>query len=163
MRRRRPSRMRRILTVLLLVAVSLTFTSARPAWACSCPASPPGLRDADLAFVGVVDDVDKPWSLGGNVEVKVRFDVESVQKGTAGAHAEVTTNSEGPACGFGFVKGDRYQVYSIEGTTDSCIGNERLGSARVPETPGFWWWTLGLGTVVLAGAAVLILRRRRAQ
>jgi hypothetical protein len=155
--------MRRVLVVLVLVAMSLIFTTARPAWACSCAVTSPGLKAADLAFVGVADDVDKPWSAGGNVVVKVRFSVESVQKGTAGAHAEVTTNSEGPACGFEFVKGYRYQVYSNQGATDSCIGNQQLARAYVPETHGGWWWSLGLGTLVLAGAAAVILRRRRAQ
>ncbi len=144
--------------MLVLAASALTTAAAGPAWACSCGEIDP-LESAEVAFTGVAASVRDPW-LGDRVTV--RFAVESVQKGAVDSEVEVTTHSQGPACGYRFTEGHRYRVYTDGAETTSCDGNEDLGFVGVPPsgTPVLRWAAAG-GGVVLGAAVLLLLYRRR--
>ncbi len=111
--------MRRILVVLLLVAMSVVLASARPAYACSCGQPP---HTGDQAFVGVAEHVDGLPLFGdpesSDYELTTRFRVESVLGDSLGDHVEVRTKSQGTACGFVFEKGYRYQVYATDAAAE---------------------------------------------
>ncbi|MFI7545519.1 hypothetical protein [Actinoplanes sp. NPDC049599] len=150
--------LRRLLVIVVLALAGLVVAPTGPAWACSCGGPE---YTGDLVVVGVAESVHKPWS---DDEVRVRLRVESVQRGDAGAEVELRTAADGPACGYTFHEGHRYLVYSTEGTTTTCDGNENLGLVDHPGEgpPGALWWSLGAGAVVVA--TLLLLRRRgRAQ
>ncbi|MDI1464154.1 hypothetical protein QEZ54_24505 [Catellatospora sp. KI3] len=155
------------LAVVLSTASLLVLGPTTTACACSCAESKPAesLEWADLAFTGVVVDTDRPLLNGGSGDLTATLKVESVVKGQAVGEVEIKTAVEGPSCGFDFVEGNRYFVYSREGRTDLCIGNKSLGAA--PEVPVNG--DLSYGVLVATGAAVvivalggwLLLRRRR--
>ncbi len=151
--------LRRVLVVLVLAVSALTVAAVRPAWACSCGQIDP-LKSAEIAFTGVAASVDQPWT---SDLVTVRFAVESVQKGSTGAQIELTTHSQGPACGYAFTEGHRYRVYSNGTKTTSCDGNEDLGRTGVPasETPVAGWTVTAAGVALAATAFVFLYRRRR--
>jgi len=150
--------LRRALVVLVLAASGLMIAGGTPAWACSCAQIDP-LESAEVAFTGVAASVRQPWL---SDRVTVRFAVESVQKGTVDAEVELTTHSQGPACGYEFSEGHRYRVYADGTETTSCDGNEDLGFVGVPpsDTPIVRWAVAAAG-VALAGAALVWLYRRR--
>jgi len=162
-RRPRPTRvnlLRRALVVLIIAGSALFFTAARPAWACSC-GTIDALESAEVAFTGVATDVDRPWTPG---TVTGTFDVESIEKGTVGRQAELTTHSDGPACGYPFTEGHRYRVYANGGATNSCDGNQDLGFVVAPRPPAATAQWVFAGAVVIAAAAAagyLWFRRRR--
>ncbi len=153
--------LRRALVVLVLAAAALVTAAAPPAWACSCAEIDP-LESAELAFTGVATSVHKPWT---SDLVTIRFAVESVQKGKAGDEVELTTHSEGPTCGYPFIEGRRYRVYTNGTDTTSCDGNEDLGFAGVPpspsENPVARWTATATGAVGAVALAVVLYRRRR--
>ncbi|WP_155369258.1 hypothetical protein [Catellatospora vulcania] len=152
-----------VLTSVLVVGPSGT------ACACSC-AEPDPVENtawADLVFVGVVVDIDRPaFSTSTGDLMTARLTVEQVRKGTAQGPVEVKTAMEGPSCGFDFVEGNRYLVYSREGQTSLCSGNELLGAAPEVELEGDVPVAalIGGGAVLLVAALALwwVLRRRSA-
>ena len=152
--------MRRLLVILVLAAAGLAVPLAGPAWACSCAV--PDTDRSDLAFVGVVTDVEDP--LLTDNELIVTFAVESVEKGEAGTEVELTTAAQSPSCGYEVTEGHRYRIYAHAGTTSLCSGNEDLGTARAPaDRSGLspWWAAVAAALIVAgAGAALLIARRR---
>jgi hypothetical protein len=152
--------LRRVLVVLILAGSALAFTAARPAWACSCGDNPDPLESAEAAFTGIATDVDRPWSTGGTVTVT--FEVESMAKGEVGRQAELTTSSQGPACGYEFVEGHRYRVYARDGATNSCDGNADLGFVRAPRsaTRTVEWSVAGAVVIAAAAAAGYLWFRR---
>ncbi|GHJ46656.1 hypothetical protein Cs7R123_39980 [Catellatospora sp. TT07R-123] len=155
------------LAVLLTTATVLVLGPTSTACACSCaePNATRSLEWADLAFMGVVVDVDRPLLNDGSGELVARLKVESVTKGTAGDEVEIRTSVEGPSCGFDFVEGNRYLVFSQDGHTDLCAGNQLLGPApEVPlasDVPYGVLTATGAGVLIVALTAWLLLRRRR--
>ncbi|GIG01258.1 hypothetical protein [Catellatospora citrea] len=152
-----------VLTSVLVVGPSGT--------ACACSCAEPNTAEntawADLVFVGVVVDVDRPaFSMSSGDLMTARLTVEQVRKGSATGHVEVKTAIEGPSCGFDFVEGNRYLIYSRDGQTSLCSGNELLGAAPEVELEGDVPVTALLGggaVVLLAGLALWwVLRRRSA-
>jgi hypothetical protein len=120
---------------------------------------------ADLAFEGVVIDVDEPFlPTSGINPVTVRFRVESVAKGEVGERIALRTGRDEASCGYEFVPGHRYRVYAVGRLTDLCAGNRDLGAAPdVPLEEGWPWTTIGIGAVVgvvLLGLTVLLRRGR---
>ncbi|MEU8000663.1 hypothetical protein AB0B66_05750 [Catellatospora sp. NPDC049111] len=158
------------LAALLVLTSVLVVGPSGAACACSC-AEPDPVENtawADLVFVGVVVDVDRPaFSMSSGDLMTARLTVEQVRKGDAQGHVEVKTPVEGPSCGFDFVEGNRYLVYSREGQTSLCSGNQLLGAAPEVELEGDVPVAvlLGGGAVVLLAAFALwwVLRRRSAQ
>ncbi|MEU8078216.1 hypothetical protein AB0B31_22485 [Catellatospora citrea] len=157
------------LAVLMVLTSALVVGPSGTACACSC-AEPDPVKNAewaDLVFVGVVVDVDRPaFSMSSGDLMTARLTVEQVRKGSATGHVEVKTAIEGPSCGFDFVEGNRYLVYSREGQTSLCSGNELLGAAPEVELEGDMPVAALLGggaVVLLAGLALWwVLRRRSA-
>ncbi|MEU4621161.1 hypothetical protein AB0G04_14430 [Actinoplanes sp. NPDC023801] len=151
--------LRRFLVLLLLVLAPLPV-SARPAWACSCADNPDPLGRSETAFVGVAEDVDGSWS--GN-EVEVRFAVESILKGDAGASVTLITMKDSASCGYGFVEGGRYRVFASGGETNLCDGNELLSSGHptgdgTDRTLIFWGGTV-LVLLFVAGGVTWLVRK----
>ncbi|MBV1852240.1 hypothetical protein [Catellatospora tritici] len=143
------------LAVVLSTASLLVLGPTTTACACSCADFKPAesLDWADLAFTGVVVDIDRPLLNDGSGDLTATLKVESVVKGQATGEVEVKTAVEGPSCGFDFVEGNRYFVYSREGRTDLCIGNKSLGSA--PEVP--LSGDMPYGVLIATGATVVIV------
>lgn len=159
----------RWLTVAAAVATATLIAVPAPACACSCAVATDAehLHLADLAFEGVVVDVDDPLLPSSDANpVSVRFHVESVSKGTIGDRVMLRTARDEASCGFQFALGHRYQVYAVGELTDRCSGNRDLGAAPdVPLEEG-WAWPLIGGVAVGAaavGSAVLLRRSRRSR
>lgn len=155
-------RLRQLACVVLLTAFSLLI-APRSACACSCALGTEAdyERWADLVFVGVVVDIDRPLLGGG--DVSVTFAVENVSKGSAADRLVLTTASDSAACGFDFGAGNRYRVYAHEGGTGLCSGNKALGAApEVPVDKGFAYvWIAVAGSLIIIAAVVLLLLPRR--
>jgi len=153
---------------LVAVVASVLAGSAGPACACDCQAATETeyVQRADLAFEGVVVDVDQPFlpSSAAN-PVTVRFRVEAVTKGTTStSRIALRTGVDEASCGFAFVPGHRYRVYAVGELTGLCAGNRDLGAAPdVPLEEGWPWALIGLGVAAaaLAAAVTLLLRRGR--
>ena len=105
------------------------------AFACSCiqPGSP--LEELDrsaLVFSGTVVSVreDKPLmgidAFPSNGPTTVDFKVHEVWKGQLPPNVSLTTAKYGASCGFTFVEGLRYIVYSRDGETVSLCSRTRL-------------------------------------
>ncbi len=86
-----------------------------------------------------------------------------MHKGSTGAEIELTTHSQGPACGYPFTEGHRYHVYTDGQETTSCDGNEDLGLAgtQTSKTPVTLWTATAAAITLAAAALVFIYRRRR--
>ncbi|GAB4056456.1 hypothetical protein [Catellatospora paridis] len=157
------------LAALMVLTSVLVVGPAGAACACSC-AEPDPVENAawaDLVFVGVVVDIDRPaFSMSSGDLMTARLTVEQVRKGSAAGHVDVQTAIEGPSCGFDFVEGNRYLIYSRDGQTSLCSGNQLLGAAPDVELEGDVPVTalLGGGAVVLLAGLGLwwVLRRRSA-
>jgi LPXTG-motif cell wall-anchored protein len=168
-----------MIVLLILLVAGVLVAPAPPAWACSC-AQVDALQFADVAFVGRVISIGTDADGGRRVE----FAVESAQKGTVDSTVTLTTSGSSASCGFDFAVGHRYRVFARSGRTTLCSGNLELpgfggalgdrvslAPAITKPRPGVFsgpssgsaaqWAPAGIGIVVLAGAAVLLLRRRR--
>jgi hypothetical protein len=152
--------------VVAVTATALTGASS-PACACSCQAATEAeyASRADVAFEGVVVDIDEPFLPSSNANpVTVRFVVEAVTKGRAGDRIALRTGLDESSCGFAFVVGHRYRVYAVGELTGLCAGNRDLGAAPDVALEEGWPW----GLVGLAGAfgalvfgVTVLLRRGR--
>jgi hypothetical protein len=173
-------------TVLVLATMGVFVGPVRPACACSCAmvTSEESLDQAEMAFVGVVTRIDRPVFGGYTGQpLKVTLAVSEVYKGrdVVTERFEVTTASDGAACGYDFVEGRRYLVFAStwEGTVNTglCSGNRDLalesnpyasGSFPRPGGPSGWWTTTatvaasaGIVAVLSLGIALWFWRRRR--
>ena len=167
-----------MIVLLILLVAGVLVAPAPPAWACSC-AQIDALTFADVAFTGRVVSIGT--DAGGR---RVEFAVESVQKGTVGSTVTLSTSVSSASCGFDFAVGHRYRVFARSGQTTLCSGNQEIPGFGVPlgdrvsvapaitkPRPGVYagassaspahWAPAGIGLIVLAGAAVLLVRRRR--
>ncbi|WP_430779614.1 hypothetical protein [Actinoplanes sp. G11-F43] len=156
------SLLRRVVVLLLLVLAPLPVV-ASPAWACSCAGGFDRLERAELAFVGVVEEVDGDW-IGPDTEVE--FAVESVLKGDPGKRVTLVTAKDSASCGYEFVEGGRYQVYSVGGATSSCDGNEMLARMHrevEDRTRIFWVGSVFVLIAVAGGVSWLIRHPRKPQ
>ncbi|SDT73663.1 hypothetical protein [Actinoplanes derwentensis] len=153
------SHLRRALVLLLLVLAPISVAGS-PAWACSCATGFDPLERSEVAFVGVVEDVDADW-VGSDVEVE--FAVESVLKGDPGSKVTLITAEDSASCGYGFVEGGRYQVYSVGGATSSCDGNELLARMHreVEDRTRIFWVGSALVLVAVAGGLGWLIRHPR--
>lgn len=134
--------------------------AAGPAWACSCATDFDPLERSELAFVGVVEDVDGSWT---SREVNVEFAVDSVVKGDAGESVTLVTSEDSASCGYEFVEGSRYRVYANDGETSLCDGNELLAAGDGADRIGTVWVgsILAIVLVVVVGAVTWLAGRSR--
>lgn len=133
---------RLVIAVLTLMAVS----SASQARACECskPASTSEqFRDTDLVYVGVVERIRGPDSIGN---LRVDFDVSKVWKGKAVKRATVLTWRSIATCGYRFVAGSKYVVYASRESppsapqawyrTSICSGTHEYKEGELPPKAG---------------------------
>ncbi|MER6008465.1 hypothetical protein ABT120_58735 [Nonomuraea angiospora] len=121
----------RVLALLALVAGLIMFTGGT-ASACKCVERGPQdqMESAVAVFAGTVTrvGVSPDESGGGHVIAVLRAD--HVYKGQAREWFQVSTRSEGPACGYDFAAGSRHLVFAGGRdealTTSSCSGNASL-------------------------------------
>ena len=126
-----------ILGIALAAAMCVAWSvmNAGHAFACSCiqPGSP--LEELDrsaLVFSGTVVSVREDIPLMGidafpsNGPTTVDFKVHEVWKGQSPPNVSLTTAKYGASCGFTFVEGLRYIVYSRGGETVSLCSRTRL-------------------------------------
>ncbi|MFI7232737.1 hypothetical protein ACIBO5_56980 [Nonomuraea angiospora] len=121
----------RVLALLALVAGLVMFTGGT-ASACQCVERGPQdqMESAVAVFAGTVTrvGVSPDESGGGHVIAVLRAD--HVYKGQTREWFQVSTRSQGPACGYDFAAGSRHLVFAGGRdealTTSSCSGNASL-------------------------------------
>lgn len=168
----------------------------QPIYACSCvPPDPPAdaLAKSAVVFMGTavsVREFERDDGLLSSADpTTVEFDVKTVWRGSVSQTVYLTTHRSDASCGFPFVEGVTYVVYSRDGLTISLCSRTRelskatedlaeLGegympaedpAAPTPDPPGHRSGGCGLSphtsdiSVIglMAGIAWLALRRRR--
>ena len=134
------------LASLLLTVLGAVFLLPDCASACSC-AVPPGsqkervefaVSDSEAVFSGEVVDFEEgadSTPIFGPIET-VSFRVSEVWKGPQRETLEVSTPTQGSACGYAFKEGQEYLVYANRYTgnqgleVDYCNGTRRLAEAQ---------------------------------
>lgn len=121
----------RAFLVASLIGVGFVVAPA-PAHACSCVENlppPETLERSAVVFAGRVVSLKlherqgEVWS--GSDPVTVEFEVSSVWKGTEYQTMYLTTARSGATCGFTFVEGEEYLVYSSNTATVSLCSRTR--------------------------------------
>jgi hypothetical protein len=132
---RRPSRpaavTHRLARLVGAIALVLLVSAVGPiasVYACRCiAATDQALANADVAFVGVVAEVDTVSIEDLN---RFTFRVESVMKGIPGDSIIISSGSSEASCGMTFAVGERWTVYAsvVDGRpmTDLCSGTVLL-------------------------------------
>ena len=119
----------RLALVLVLAGLWLLFQAA-PSHACSCitPGSPSEeLAKSAVVFAGTVVSLDRSLVKSSSLDpVIVEFDIKTVWKGQP-AHRmmEFTTPESSASCGYSFVEGVEYLVYSRNGLEVSLCSRTR--------------------------------------
>lgn len=115
------------ITILFLFTLStLFFTLPSSSYACSCIPQGPvkeALASADAVFAGKVTEVVKPKPDAQGIissadPVQVTFDVSTSWKGVTTKQVTIKTALDSASCGFAFVAGKEYLVYSYKGESD---------------------------------------------
>jgi hypothetical protein len=137
--------LRRVVSVVGLVAAGVVLAPVTPACACSCAqvTSEEAANNSTLVFVGVVRDINKPLQIFGGSSadpVTVEFDVSEVHKGQVPARLSLTTALDGASCGYPFTEGGRYLVFASDYgsgmSTSLCAGNRDLATESDPFATG---------------------------
>ena len=178
----------RLLVLGLLIAPSLVALGATSALACSCIPHKPdhkAVEDAAAVFTGKLASADVERV--GYSAATWTFAVDTVYKGDVRATQEVSSETQGPACGIVFKEGKRYAVFAYadngEFQTNSCsntraIADEKelrlqplavfppeLEAAEAPvgesRNDAFWILTAVIATALVAGLAGWWVRSRR--
>jgi hypothetical protein len=167
--------MRRLWMLALVPMLTLALSPAPACARCSCVqvTEAQSLEHADTVFVGVLVGEDRSQVKDSSIDpIRIKFQVESVEKGTAGPTLIVQTANSDASCGWDYDMGHRYQVYVREGSTGLCSGNKDLGvveSARVDNsfpavpTPFPWAAVACSGAVFAVIVAGFLLAARRRQ
>ena len=120
-------------SVLVALLVGAGFVVApRPAYACSCVENPPPLEALErsaVVFDGMVVSLklhERPGDVWSSADpVTVEFDVNRVWKGYDYQTMYLTTARSGATCGFTFVEGEEYLVFSSNAATVSLCSRTR--------------------------------------
>lgn len=127
------------LGLILSLSVLWFLANMEQGFACSC--APPDSPSEELArsaavFSGKVIDIREyndpnSTTISSTDPTTVKFEVETVWKGPAYETMHFTTARSGASCGFTFVEGEDYIVYSHGGSTVSlCSRTALLKSAQ---------------------------------
>ena len=125
----------RLILVLSLILIIWFFATTTESYACSCddPGSPSEeLERSAAVFAGKVvsiRDPDGPDVSDSENHLTIGFEVDTVWKGPTYETMYLTTSPHGPACGFGFVEGEKYIVYSHDGSSAHLCTRTKLLSA----------------------------------
>ena len=132
-----------VLASVVLAVLGFVFLIPDCAFACTC-AMPSGsqkeiakdaLAGSEAVFSGEVVDFEKgaDSTMFGPTET-VSFRVSEVWKGPQRETLEVSTPTQGSACGYAFKEGQEYLVYAYTGKqgfeTDLCSSNKPLAKAE---------------------------------
>ena len=116
----------RLALIVLLIGLWFVMHPER-SHACSClPPGPPSLalEEATSVFLGRVVSIRHLERADGMVSsgdpTTVEFDVSTVWKGSTSPTQRIMTNRGGASCGYTFVEGDEYLVYSHDGWVGLC-------------------------------------------
>ena len=120
------------LASLALMGMSLLLLLPDCASACSCMGVPIQryISSSDAVFSGEVVDLQNTGMFGPRDTVTLR--VSEVWKGTDQGTLEVSTPSQGSACGYAFEEGQEYLVYAYgkqDLKVDACGGTTHLSKA----------------------------------
>ena len=139
----------RLALPLLLIGLWILM-HPEPSYACSCvPPDPPkeALAKSDVVFLGTVVSVREyerdDGLLSSTDPTTVEFSVRTVWKGTVSQPMFLTTRRWSESCGYPFLEGVTYVVYSRDGLTVSLCSRTRpfseatddlieLGQGQVP-------------------------------
>ena len=129
-----------MIALLAALFVALPVSNLGQVYACSCatPGTPSEeLADSSLVFSGSAVSVreDQPFlgidRLPANGATTVEFKIDSVWKGNTKETMTLETARYGASCGFTFVEGKQYIVYSHDGRTVSlCSRTRSLNDAQ---------------------------------
>ena len=122
--------LRAVPAVLVILLVGLwAIAHPGPSHACSCiePGSPSeALERSAVVFSGRVVAIDDRLVLGSSLDpLIVEFEVETVWKGPLHPKAELKTANDSASCGYSFVEGGEYLVYSRNGSEASLCSRTR--------------------------------------
>jgi hypothetical protein len=120
------------LATVALMGMSLLLLLPDCASACSCMVVPIQryISSSDAVFSGEVVDLQNIRMFGPSDTVTLR--VSEVWKGTDQGTIEVSTPSQGSACGYAFEEGQEYLVYAYgkqDLKVDACGGTTHLSKA----------------------------------
>ena len=109
------------------------FANTQQAHACSCvPPGPPSeaLAESAAVFAGKVTSVREfqdpnATTYSSTDPTTVEFQVDTVWKGPSYGTMSLTMARSGASCGFTFVEGEEYVVYSRDGATVSLCSRTR--------------------------------------
>ena len=117
--------------VVLAILIAGLWVIAQPgrSYACSCidPGSPSeALERSAAVFAGRVVSIDDRLALGSSLDpLIIKFDVETVWKGSLHQQIELRTAFDSASCGYSFVEGVEYLVYSHNGSEASLCSRTR--------------------------------------
>ena len=122
----------RLALVASLVALWL-FANTEQSHACSCvPPGPPSeaLAESAVVFAGKVTSVREfedpnATTFSSTDPTTVEFKVDTVWKGQSYETMSLTTARSDASCGFTFIEGEEYVVYSRDGATVSLCSRTR--------------------------------------
>lgn len=133
---------RRLLLALAIVAGTVVLHPG-PAQACSCRPLTTGqqMGFSAVVFTGTVTRLDAPVELLSSDFPNVfTFHVDHAYKGAPTAALEVTSRTQGPACGMRFEPGSRWLIFarSEDGSLETglCSGNVPIAKGGKPLTAG---------------------------
>ena len=117
-----------------MLIIGLWFLAApAPSYGCSCivPGTPQEeLANSTAVFAAKVISVKEHSFFGTTISstdpTTVKFAVDKVWKGTVRSDMSFTTARSGASCGFTFVEGKEYIVYSRDGGTVSLCSRTKL-------------------------------------
>ncbi|WNQ11968.1 hypothetical protein MJA45_02600 [Paenibacillus aurantius] len=180
-----------LLLGLALLFAGLPFYPANPVHACSCAKSDATsrLQTMDAVFTGRVVEKGGTSKFEHGLLRKYTFEVDQAWKGVSEKYRTVYSyDGGGASCGYSFVPGERYLVYSYYGNdsrlqTNLCSGNGLVTAAAgdlamlgagtpivdngTPEPEARGWpmprmlLYAGAGVALLAIALLVILRMSR--
>jgi hypothetical protein len=162
------------ITLLILLTLLISGTNAQNQQACDC--SNRKVKGDSLVLSGKVLDVTTNNVSSG---LKVTFGVTRVFQGKADPVIVISTDYEGKACGFPFMKDSSYLVYAFKGRsirTDICSDTRLLAPNENPEkelgpgsAPGtdtdkafkgiIWMIVVTIGGFILLG--FVLMRRKK--
>ncbi len=141
------------LALILSLSLLWFFTNTQQALACSCVHPDPPLNElarSAAVFSGKVIQVREfhdpnSTTISSTDPTTVVFEVETIWKGPSYETMYFTTRRSEASCGFTFVEGEEYIVYSHDGSNVSLCSRtsilsqahddlEELGEGRAPES-----------------------------
>ncbi|MFC7371635.1 hypothetical protein ACFQPF_08095 [Fictibacillus iocasae] len=172
------------LVFLLLMSIALIYQT-NTALACSCVPNPDpeaALKNADAVFSGKVTEITRTGFIEKSRAVKI--ETQTIWKGSKNKHMLIYTAEQSASCGYEFAVGKEYIIYAYDHDgelhTGLCSRTALLKDAgedlhalgkgsppddnqslNMPLSSSEQWTYSGIGTVLLAGTVLAVVRRRK--